>query len=422
LSPQRGALLFGKPSNVSIARITKAHEANGLLCKVRIVLSAPHWVTSKHPESVWECQLYEIVSVASPYVGGIVASPLLVVNCRMRPLHHLQQTVCSLVVYCRNPVVGMVQCFVTSSGGCIPSIEHACHVSAEGVSTYDVVHMSRGNARIDDWIGSLDGKRNAIDGEGSACPYNNGNKQTNHTTEENKRRIQENRRKIFDLENEVLRNRQLAYLSRAFIQENQASISRNYYAAFLGNRQLANQNTDDIFRNRYGIVRNIPADGPVQTNFKEALQNKAKLEFLDHRSKLNSKVLHVAEELSAANSRLIELNREIMDTNEEVVQYNAVLIAENTRFLAEDSRKHLEATPDSNASLIASNSAKIDDVKKRADENLKKQHDILEKAKHNRARIIGNSDAIYARRARIEENHEKIASNQKKVSEFISKL
>ena len=39
-------------------------------------------------------------------------------------------------------------------------------------------------------------------------------------------------------------------MTRSLVLENASWIRKNYEAAFTGNRQLANQNTDDLFRNR----------------------------------------------------------------------------------------------------------------------------------------------------------------------------
>ena len=42
-------------------------------------------------------------------------------------------------------------------------------------------------------------------------------------------------------------NKTMIYTSRSMIEENRLMILSNYSAAFMGNRQLANSNTDEIF-------------------------------------------------------------------------------------------------------------------------------------------------------------------------------
>ncbi len=50
------------------------------------------------------------------------------------------------------------------------------------------------------------------------------------------------------------------YMARSVVEENHDSILKNYHAAFRGNRNLANANTDDLFRNRYAILRAMKID------------------------------------------------------------------------------------------------------------------------------------------------------------------
>ena len=90
------------------------------------------------------------------------------------------------------------------------------------------------------------------------------------SSKQNKKNIQKNRRSIFEVEAAVTANRAKAYASRSSIEENRASILKNYTAAFMGNRQLANQNTDDVFRNRKAILSTLEPESDVQSNYKES--------------------------------------------------------------------------------------------------------------------------------------------------------
>jgi hypothetical protein len=53
-------------------------------------------------------------------------------------------------------------------------------------------------------------------------------------------------------------------MARSVVEENHDSILKNYHAAFRGNRNLANANTDDLFRNRYAILRSMKIDSANQ--------------------------------------------------------------------------------------------------------------------------------------------------------------
>ena len=107
----------------------------------------------------------------------------------------------------------------------------------------------------------------------------------------NARAIKENRKRIFKLAAEVMTNKANAYISRSMIEENRLMILSNYSAAFMGNRQLANSNTEEIFENRSTILENYKPKNEVEENYVNAQKNKGALDFLKHRSDLNSSLL-----------------------------------------------------------------------------------------------------------------------------------
>ncbi len=103
----------------------------------------------------------------------------------------------------------------------------------------------------------------------------------------NKETIKENRKRIFKLDAEVMTNKTMIYASRSMIEENRMMILSNYAAAFIGNRQIANSNTDEIFDNRQAILNNAETNSEVEENFIHSQKNRAALDFLKHRSELN---------------------------------------------------------------------------------------------------------------------------------------
>ena len=116
-------------------------------------------------------------------------------------------------------------------------------------------------------------------------------------SEQNRKAISENRKRIFSLDAEVMTNKTLIYASRSMIEENRLMILSNYSAAFMGNRQIANNNTDEIFENRHAILDNVDTQNDVEENFVNSQKNKASLDFLQHRSQLNSAVLEISEKM-----------------------------------------------------------------------------------------------------------------------------
>lgn len=131
--------------------------------------------------------------------------------------------------------------------------------------------------------------------------------------------------RIFDLEGIVNHNKAKSYLLRAKTSENAALISKNYNSAFMGNRQLANENTDAIFRNKIALMQSLPSNNQAEINYREAKINEAKLQFLDHRSALNAQVVAITKDLAILNEHAIAINRRIMETNEAIKDMNAAL-------------------------------------------------------------------------------------------------
>mgnify|MGYP000184903670 CR=1 FL=1 len=98
------------------------------------------------------------------------------------------------------------------------------------------------------------------------------------SSDQNRKAIAENRKRIFSLDNEVMTNKTLIYASRSTIEENRLMILSNYSAAFMGNRQIANSNTDEIFENRQAILDNVVTQNDVEENFVNSQKNRAYME------------------------------------------------------------------------------------------------------------------------------------------------
>ena len=152
-------------------------------------------------------------------------------------------------------------------------------------------------------------------------------------SELNREDIRANRLRIIELDTSVMNNKASVYQSRSMIEENRLMILSNYAAAFMGNRQLANHNTDQVLENRNSILRSFVAENDVEKDCILASFNKTSLDFLDHRSSLNTSVLEISEELAEINSRLIAVNEKIMEANESIVEFNNKQIDVNSELL-----------------------------------------------------------------------------------------
>ena len=238
---------------------------------------------------------------------------------------------------------------------------------------------------------------------------------------ENAKKIKKNRRALFELQGQVMVNKARAYATRSNIEENRYLILKNYVAAFVGNRQLANQNTDDIFENRIAILENLDIEtgNTEQENFIDSQINKAKVDFLVHRASLNETVLKINEELVEVNQKLIEVNEKILAANELIKNFNSKEIEENKKFLDGNLRPQ-DATEEINTKTVESNTAQVKMLKDKTAANSETIMDLYDIVAIHRQHIAENSDEILSRREGIEENHEKIGENKDAVAEMIS--
>lgn len=219
---------------------------------------------------------------------------------------------------------------------------------------------------------------------------------------------------IFNTEAEVMTNKALVYQSRAIIEENRHMILSNYAAAFIGNRQLANQNTDDIFRNRELILRQHISKSALETSFIEAQLDLAKLEFLEHRSQLNSSVLTISEKMEKINQLLTEANQEIMAANQSIVSFNRGHIDHNNRLLNGDLTPSMASQQDTKKALAAVKKL-MKHIATSALNNRKRMQKLVKASLKNSTALIKNKNEIAERRDEIMENRDAMTANRRKM-------
>jgi len=232
----------------------------------------------------------------------------------------------------------------------------------------------------------------------------------------NQAAIRNNMADLFELDHVVMDNKHGIYAERAMIEENRALIMKNYAAAFMGNRQMANSNTDEIMKNRKAILDGLDSSTPVLANFNNSMANEAKVDFLEHRSNLNSRVEQVSEEMCKINAMLIEVNHKIMENNAGIVSFNAQNIEKNNALL-DGKISAADATPETNAARVKSNTERIAKIKGVAEANKAGIAALLDKVNANRAEILKNTEGIYARRVEIEANRAKMMVNAHKIAD-----
>ena len=234
-----------------------------------------------------------------------------------------------------------------------------------------------------------------------------------------KLQTQENRRKIFELDVLINTNKRKVEVCRASIEQNYASIMRNYNASYMGNHNISNQNTDEILRNRLAILNNMIAEEDVEINFRESMNNMAQLDFLEHRSEINKTILEVNKKLSEVNSILIELHKVIMKKNEDSLNFNKVNLEQNKKFINGEFHPS-KATDKDNKKRITSNKDRCIKIEDTAVKNQKNIIQVQSKTKTNSIDILKNSVQISQRREKINDLQEEINKNQNQVAEMIS--
>ena len=125
--------------------------------------------------------------------------------------------------------------------------------------------------------------------------------------------------KVEKIWSSLLNQKSKNYLLRSKIDQSIAITNSNLSASFLGNRQLANHNTDDI---KYCLNEIIEKNstGPNETKLN------VNLIFLKHRQKLNKRLVENSKILIAAIEQLQLAHQRVMKTNEEIVKFNTSMI------------------------------------------------------------------------------------------------
>merc|ERR1712232_1279504 len=211
----------------------------------------------------------------------------------------------------------------------------------------------------------------------------------------NKKAIAENEAELHSEYLEVMTNKEKLYDLRAFIEDNRAKILANYAEAFVGNRQVANQNTDDIFKNRSALLDSMTIEGQSHENFRNSKYNEANVDYLENRSLLNNRVAKANKKMSEINADLIAINKKIMESNEEIVTFNAQAIETNKKLL--EGIQPDKATPDANKARIEANTQKIELIQSKVSKYDKTVEEMMAKALENRKAIEENHELIRQR-------------------------
>ena len=216
---------------------------------------------------------------------------------------------------------------------------------------------------------------------------------------------------IFQSKSQVMANTALICQSRSMIEEIRLMIISNYSAAFMGNRQLANTNTDEIFLRNIEILSNVKAPDGVQTDYLNAQIDRNNLEYLKQQSDLNTTNLKVNEKMATINAQLVAINHDIMKNNETIMAFNEKQIAVNAAMLKAPTTLET-ATSEKNEAIIAENNMSIEQLLVSCSENEDMIQNLLEISSANREIVKKNKTEINERMLSIIKNRTDIFENQ----------
>ena len=125
----------------------------------------------------------------------------------------------------------------------------------------------------------------------------------------------------------LLNQKSKNYLLRSKIDQSIAVTNSNLSASFLGNRQMANHNTDDI---KYCLNKIIDKNSAEP----DATKLNVDLIFLKHRQKLNKRLVENSKILIAAIEQLQMAHQRVMRTNEEIVKFNSSMVETTSEIIS----------------------------------------------------------------------------------------
>jgi len=198
----------------------------------------------------------------------------------------------------------------------------------------------------------------------------------------------------------LLNQKSKNYLLRSKIDQNIAVTNSNLSASFLGNRQMANHNTDDI---KFCLNKIIDKNSAEP----DATKLNVDLIFLKHRQKLNKRLVENSKILIAAIEQLQMAHQRVMRTNEEILKFNSSMLETTSEII---STNELPFQLRLSESEIQSELEKVEKGCLSSDkttqklikqvEDLRMKNDLLsEELDQKREKIIKNRDRISGVRA-----------------------
>ena len=238
----------------------------------------------------------------------------------------------------------------------------------------------------------------------------------------NEENIRKNKRQLFELECQASTSYAETMLLIADVEENRALLGRNFSAAFNGNRAIAVDNIEDLYRCRMLMVDALNAKNEVEQNFKAAMTNSLRIDLLESKVSLCETLRNVATQMAEVNDLLKSLNTLIADQNEKLADQGTEMVSENAEWIdGEIGKRFSAASPESNADIVNGNAERLATLSEKS-ASVEEDAGLMVKNIESETKVIMQmGDEIAGRRARIQAEREKVIANQKRSSELIVK-
>ena len=240
--------------------------------------------------------------------------------------------------------------------------------------------------------------------------------------EENKRGIQKNKRRIFELEAGVSTTNAELMLLLSDIEENRALLNRNFTSSFTGNRSIAVDNVNDLYNSRLVMIDALEPKSDVEVNFQTMFSNMVKVDQLENRVELNTKLSEIIGRVQEVNVMLQSINSMIAESNESVVEKADTMISDNAEWVDGGlANKMNSSTANANKQGVGSNLERLEKLIGESEVAEKEASEILKRVNLVTKGILESGEDITGRREAIEADRERVVANQRRTADMIIK-
>jgi len=235
-----------------------------------------------------------------------------------------------------------------------------------------------------------------------------------------KNMIAKNKRAIFDVEAIVQFNVGQIQVARSTIEENITDAQQSYLINAAGNRELIMRTTDDVFRNRLMMIEQLTPTNADQEALQLSMANRVKVEYLDHRTKINRKMASIALKMAEAIRALGEVSQTFYELNEGMVNYIDEVADTNGQWLDGELKQQMEsASHHGNETRVMEIEEVVRTIRSSSTETRKMIDDTFRDAGELKEKLNNIQDAGNEMRDQVISLREKLDANQKRVSDKI---